>query len=329
MAVCQKPYINQSGIACPCGQCRGCLTNRKQLWTHRILLESLDHEKNSFITLTYASEYMPKNDDGIPTLKKRDLSLFFRRLRAKFDEKFRYYAVGEYGTSGERGINPHFHAIIFGYGQECSESVADAWRTETGSKSGKKGDSLGHTLVGSLTTQSAAYVAGYVQKKTSYAKDMYDELGITPEYATMSKGIGKGAVDKIAAVLEQYPEGLTENGDVPFSLNVGNRQYPLGSFLREKLREKLGLDCTIETLYDGTTGEIKRERKIWHAKEKDKALREAEMQALRKNPEANAQAGPLPQDAQISLAHYLRWKDGQSILNFNRRQDLHKPTKPL
>ena len=97
-------------IKLPCGKCAGCRAQKSREWADRMILE-LDHSKTAvFLTLTY-------NDDNLPvklqvttgqtemTLQKRDLTLFFKRLRKKFPEKeVRYYAVGEYG---KRTLRPH------------------------------------------------------------------------------------------------------------------------------------------------------------------------------------------------------------------------------
>jgi hypothetical protein len=325
MPLCSKPYIAPGAQPAPCGQCPGCLTNRKQLWTHRIILESLAHEKNSFITLTYSDENLPLNGEGVPTLVKEDLQLFLKRLRAKLIQKIRYYAVGEYGTNGSRGINPHFHLCIFGMGEEGAQAVHEAWTTSQGR--GSTGNSLGHTLTGVLTPQSAAYVAGYVQKKTKYNQDMYEELDIEPEFATMSNrpGIGLHAAKIIAKTLEANPEGLTPVGDVPTSIMHGSRRLPLGKYLREKIREELNLDHDLETWIDEFTGEI-HEKKIWHAKERQKDLYKEDMRILQENEENDPK---LPEDAKASLKHALQYRDGQAILNFETKQKIFQTRKTL
>jgi uncharacterized Rmd1/YagE family protein len=341
MALCSKPYIHAGHQPVPCGQCAGCLTNRKQLWTHRIILESIGHEKNAFITLTYSNENVPYERSEkekytcektgkekekwvfypteYPTLSKYDLTRFFKNLRNRTNQKFRYYAVGEYGTKGARGINPHFHICLFGLGEEAAGIIQDSWRTETGSRT--KGDPLGYTYTGSLTPQSAAYVAGYVQKKTKYNKDMWEEFEITPEYSTMSNrpGIGAHAVPKIAEALQLWPEGLTPTGDVPTSIMHGNRKLPLGNYLREKIREEMQLDHTLETWMDPITGEIE-EKKKWHGKELFKEVLKAELLALQENKEDYDPK--LTPDAQASIKHAIEYRDKQKILNFDAKQKL-------
>lgn len=317
MALCSKPYVTLDRQPVPCGQCMGCLTNRKRLWTHRIILESYAHDKNSFVTLTYDPENLPLNSQGTPTLRKKDLSNFLKRLRGKLPEKIRYYAVGEYGTNGARGINPHFHLCLFNVGEGHHQQIDRAWQSSEGY--GKQGHSLGFTYTGSLTPQSAAYVAGYVQKKNKYNQDMYYELDIIPEYSVMSQGIGKAVVPYLAETLRRHPEGLTPSGDVPYSIQHGDRKLPLGNYLREKLREELNLDHTEESWMDPITGEITTKRK-WHGKELQKEVLKMELQELQEN---KAEDQKFPQDASVSITQALDYKNAQGIRNFENKQKIY------
>lgn len=300
----------------PCGKCSGCLVNRKQLWTHRIVLESYAHEKNSFITLTYEDKHLPKTQDGIPTLNKTHLQNFFKNLRRRLPDKIRYYAVGEYGTAGERGINPHFHACLFNVGEEDAQAVQDAWREPTGR--GKQGEIMGFTDTGSLTPQSAAYVAGYVQKKTVINKEQWEHLGIQPEYSTMSQGIGKNAVKLIADTIRKHPEILTPAGDVPTYLLHGERKLPLGKYLREKIRWELDMERT-ETVYmDEFTGELETKVK-WHAKELQKQAYKQELQDMQKNTQEDKK---LPDEATVSIKNLLKYQNKQQIENEEKRRKI-------
>lgn len=323
MPPCKKPYIPKgSKIPCPCGKCSCCRTAEKQLKTHRIILESRMHEKNSFVTLTYAEENMPLNDEGTPTLVPAHMQNFLKRLRNRVPNKIRFFGVGEYGTAGERGINPHFHLCLFGVGQEQHQAIDDSWRV------GRSRDPIGFTHVGELNQKSAAYVAGYVQKKNQYNADMYEELNIHPEFARMSNrpGIGALAVPLIAEVIKNNPETLTPTGDVPISLIHGQRQLPLGKYLREKLREELELDHLLETKYDENTGEILGEKKIWLSKEEQKKLYETELSLLQQNAQEDQK---LPKDATASLRHLHQYKHKQQILNHDKKQEIYRKQKLL
>lgn len=318
MALCSNPYITPSQIPANCGKCRGCLTNRKQLWTHRIILESMAHDKNCFVTLTYDDDHFPKDSSLDPDTLQR----FIKRLRRRSKDTFRFYAVGEYGTStgrGPLGVNPHYHLCLFGLGENSAEDIGKSWTEE--------GEPIGYVYTGSLTPQSAAYVAGYVQKKDQYNKDMYDEMGLYHEFARMSNrpGIGYSIVPELARQLEKYPEAMLPSGDVPISLKHGKRMLPLGQYLREKLREEMGLDHTVETHYNEYTGEVKYEKKTWHAKELQKAAYRQELSDMQKNSEDPK----ITKDAQASLKHCIEYHNKQAILNFEARQRFNVKEKTL
>lgn len=89
-------------IDCGCGKCYPCLVNRRQQWLFRLEHESLDSFSTWFVTLTYDDCHC----DGF--VHRDHLQRFFKRLR--HHANFRYYAIGEYGTTTFR---PHYHSIIF------------------------------------------------------------------------------------------------------------------------------------------------------------------------------------------------------------------------
>lgn len=98
-------------IAIPCGHCIGCRLDQSRQWADRMMLELEHTGKAIFLTLTYDNDHVPLSVDDDTgefswfTLNKRDLQLFFKRLRKKFsDKEVRYYAVGEYGSNT---LRPH------------------------------------------------------------------------------------------------------------------------------------------------------------------------------------------------------------------------------
>ncbi len=323
MPPCFNPYFTVTNYPAPCGKCQGCRTSQKQLKTHRIMLEASSHEHNCFVTLTYNEENFPAD----ASLSPDDLKKYFYRLRQAISPtRFRYFAVGEYGTSGARGINPHYHLCLFGIGPEYEREICAAWTVPKGSK---RGQPIGFVHIGELTPQSAAYVAGYVQKKNTYNEQMYEDLGIHPEFCRASNrpyGIGGNAVKILADVLLAHPECFTPAGDVPISLKHGNRILPLGKYLREKLREELKMDCTVQEFMDVVTGELTI-RKKWHAKELQKKIYEAELSALQKNQENPDPK--LPPDAAVSRKRLLAYLNHQPILNFKSKQNLKQKEKTL
>lgn len=223
--LCENPYM-YGLLPCACGQCDPCRNRRKKLWASRIMLESFKHAASSFVTLTYSDANLPADR----SLHPEHLQSWLKRLRFSVEpRRLRFYACGEYGDLTWR---PHYHAVVFGLSPLEVNTVRTTW-------------DKGHVVVGDLTIQSAAYVAGYVTKKMTNRKDVRLD-GKQPEFQRMSlrPGIGALAVPDIVRVLGS-PAGrddLRAKGDVPSSLLQGMRHLSLGRYLRSKLREQLGYD---------------------------------------------------------------------------------------
>lgn len=219
--MCLRPY-RQGVMEFGCSQCMPCRLNRRRLWTGRLLLEQQSHAASSFVTLTYADEYLPS--DG--SLSARAVQLFLKRLRNHVGP-VRYFAVGEYGGLSDR---PHYHVALFGTADEVA--VQRSWPS-------------GFTYVGSLTAHSAAYIAGYVTKKMTHASD--ERLaGRAPEFARMSLRPGIGALAVEAQLAASYvsrrgARALAHAGDVVGRFR-SEGSWPLGRYLKGKLRDAVGMD---------------------------------------------------------------------------------------
>lgn len=188
---CYSPWVpagSSSKRAIRCGQCIGCRLEYSRQWAVRIMHEAQLHEHNSFVTLTYR--------EAPESLDYGDYQLFMRRLRNARGYA-RFFCAGEYG---EERLRPHFHAVLFGVGFSDgvylgkSEAGFKLYRSDALSELWK----LGHASYGSVTFESAAYVARYVVKKVTgdRADDHY--RGRVPEFARMSlrPGIGARWLDK-------------------------------------------------------------------------------------------------------------------------------------
>lgn len=135
----------------PCGKCCGCRMDRAREWKDRLVLESSYYRHVYFLTITYDDDHLP------PALEKRDLQLFFKRMRKRIS--LRYFACGEYGDKTHR---PHYHAILFmdlplplsgiGVNRYHSPLVSECW-------------SVGLHEVSEANASTIAYVAGYCNKK--------------------------------------------------------------------------------------------------------------------------------------------------------------------
>lgn len=193
-------------IKLPCSQCVGCRLERSRQWAVRCMHEASLYDDNSFITLTYDDDHLPKNG----SLVKEDFQLFMKRLRKEiYPRMVRYYQCGEYGETYQR---PHYHALLFNYdfpdrkfwsqrGDNpifTSDMLRNLWP-------------MGHSVVGDVTFESAAYVARYIMKKVTGDKSKEHYGNRIPEYTTMSRGsarrgtggIGKGWFDKFKS--DVYP----------------------------------------------------------------------------------------------------------------------------
>lgn len=141
-----------------------------------------------FITFTYATEHLPVTKNNLTSLDKRDVQLFFKRLRKShtshphFKSPIKYYCVGEYGTKSKR---PHYHALIFNADIELIEA---AWK--------KDGNIIGDIYYGDVSGASVGYTLKYMSKQKqvkSYRKNtqgMRVKDDRIPEFALMSKGLG-------------------------------------------------------------------------------------------------------------------------------------------
>lgn len=185
----------------PCGQCIGCRLERSRQWALRCVHEASLHESNCFVTLTYSDEFVPPSG----SLNLRHFQLFLKRLRKSVSpRRFRFFHCGEYG---EVNLRPHYHALLFGFDfdDKVLHAVSrDGHRLFT-SPTLEALWGFGFCIVGSVSFESAAYVARYCVKKVTgdAAADHY--AGRSPEYATMSRrpGIGGGWFDKYAS--DVYP----------------------------------------------------------------------------------------------------------------------------
>lgn len=211
----------------PCGKCVGCRLDYSRQWAVRCYHEASLYEDNCFITLTYAPEHLPEGG----TLVKEHFVLFMKRLREKFargirdedgnviyqkEEKIRVFYCGEYG--GKYG-RPHYHALLF----NVDFPDKTFWRnSQAKAGRGKKAESYkiyrskileelwpyGNCEIGSVSFESAAYVARYMMKKVKGKNaaehyrvvdpitfEIFDRL---PEFAEPSRnpGIGRPWLEK-------------------------------------------------------------------------------------------------------------------------------------
>lgn len=218
--------LKDAATPLPCGRCLHCRINHHRTWKNRLLLEDLAHDESSFVTLTYNDENLPSDKN----LHAPHLQKFWKRLRHhKGLPPFRYFAVGEYGTDGERGINPHFHAAIFGHPPTFAPIYAEHW-------------GMGFVKCADINKDTASYIVGYTLKKLTKQGDPKLD-GRNPEFSTSSKfegGIGYKGVEKI--VNEIKADRRIEIKHPLHEINYGGYKMPLGRYLTDKMAELMGLE---------------------------------------------------------------------------------------
>lgn len=231
-----KAINSTNPITLPCGQCIGCRLDRSEQWAVRCMNEAQMHEANSFITLTYSREHLPRDY----SLHKREFQLFMKRLRLSIEPaRIRFFACGEYGP---QTLRPHYHALIFGYDFASdrvlvrhneqgdliytSEILSAAWLYQ------------GRCELGDISYQSARYVAGYCMKKiggknaAEHYNRVHPDTGlrvqVEPEFQLQSNkpGIGSAWFDKFKT--DAFPSDF---------LVVDGRQVMVPRYYFLKLRE--------------------------------------------------------------------------------------------
>ncbi len=224
----------------PCGRCNGCRISKSKEWAIRCIHETqANGDNNSFITLTYNADHLPKD----ASLNHEHFQKFIRSLRKRTNIKIRYYMCGEYGRATEDNnwiARPHFHAILFGFSFPDktnhtvrrnnqvyrSKLLEDTW-------------TRGFSEIGTVTFKSCAYVARYIIKKQKAEDQVYAIIDhstgeITgykkPEYTRMSlkPGIGSKYYDRY--IMDIFP------GD--FVMIEPGKKLEVPKYYKEKLKKE-------------------------------------------------------------------------------------------
>lgn len=168
-------HVSTTPYPVPCGKCYACLANNRAQWIFRLLCEFYANKLALFVTLTYDEKHLPystqvgedtiffsidgrypgKDVNGyVPSVCKRDVQLFIKRLRKSIEpEKCRYFVTAEYGTKTKR---PHYHMLLFLQTYEREKyynAVENAWP-------------FGHVDFGDCEPASIAYCTKYCLKDT-------------------------------------------------------------------------------------------------------------------------------------------------------------------
>lgn len=228
-----RSYAGAKAFSVPCGKCMGCRVSRAQEWQTRLVHEAKSHNATGFLTLTFSDDHLPDNY----SVSTRDLQLFLKRYRKFLGHSgLRYFACGEYG---EQNWRPHYHLAVFGH----SFSDLVPWRrTKSGHVTYRSQElerlwPYGHCEIGTLTPQSAGYIAKYITKKVTgeRAAEHYRRVHpltgeicqLTPEFLVMSKGIGATWFDRYA--MDAFPSDF---------VIVDGQKRPVPRYYTKKLAER-------------------------------------------------------------------------------------------
>lgn len=178
MAQCLTPYgvrkktDPNTTIPVPCGKCPNCVARRVSAWSFRVQEEEKISSSSHFLTLTYDSKYVPITDRCFMSVKKRDIQLFFKRLRKAHppgSPALKYFAAAEYGG---KTMRPHYHIILF---NADIRLISDAWN-------------LGSVHFGTVSGASIGYTLKYISKGQQVPLHENDDR--EPEFRLMSKNWG-------------------------------------------------------------------------------------------------------------------------------------------
>jgi len=203
------------------------------------MLEAGLYADNAFLTLTYDIDPITL----VPLHHRQFMDALRKRLAPL---RVRFYMVGEYG---EKHGRPHYHYVLFGY-PSCRRSASGRGKKHFRCCSAcdliEEVWGKGHIKNLPLEIGSARYVARYVLKKMTRYDDprLVKSWGnLHPEFSrkSLKPGIGHGVLKSVAETISRY-NLLTPEGDVPVTLRHGTTEWPLGRYLRSKLRIALGLD---------------------------------------------------------------------------------------
>lgn len=156
-------------VSVPCGKCPQCYARKISGWSFRLMQEDKISSSAHFITLTYDNEKLHRTTNNYRNLCKRDLQLFFKRLRKENKNGIKYYACGEYGSKFGR---PHYHVIMF---NADINTVQSAWGN-------------GFIHYDAVNAATIGYCLKYMSKPSRIPMHRNDDR--QPEFSLMSKSWG-------------------------------------------------------------------------------------------------------------------------------------------
>lgn len=168
-------YGKEAYIQVPCGNCEACIERKSHEWAVRIYNEWNVCKSAHFFTLTYAEEHLAispvtfsvgsfRETVDLPTLCKRDVQLFMKRLRKRLGNGLRFFLGAEYGETKGR---PHYHFILFNFPLSEKDNLYDIV---------KKCWSYGNVDAGDSNIRRIMYVAKYIYSSSLLQNNMVENF---------------------------------------------------------------------------------------------------------------------------------------------------------
>lgn len=215
-----KKKLTNDSVPVPCGKCPNCHKRRISQWSFRLMQEDKVSTSSLFITLTYDTKHVHITNKGFMNLNKRDVQLFFKRLRKlNPDGNIKYYLAGEYGGQTQR---PHYHIILF---NALVQTIQEAWQ-------------LGQVHYGQVSAASVGYTLKYISKAGKIPMHKNDDR--LPEFALMSKGLGKNYLTKAMLAWHKKDKLNRMYVNVENGKKVGMPRYYKDKIYHEQERKAIG-----------------------------------------------------------------------------------------
>lgn len=234
----KEPFITVA-----CQRCNNCLRKKANDKTFQIAVEEKNSQSAHFITLTYEDTELYKQTEGdmdaYPSVDKRDVQLFYKRLR-KFQTKYhkemkpiKYYTVSEYSPTNGR---PHYHAIVFNLHPNVKSQISKIW-------------AKGNVHTGAVSSASINYVTYYVfEKRENKPLNQYYQR--ENEFSLTSQNLGHAYLKN----KKYHVDNKT------FLAIVNGKTFSLPNYYKEKMFTK-GQINSINKKYEAQT-EIERQKEI-------------------------------------------------------------------
>lgn len=196
----------------PCGKCVVCRQKNQKDWIFRLQAEQHNCPQCIFVTYTYDDDHV-RLKNGVPTVCKRDMQLYLKRLRKRFPAgTLRYFLVSEYGSKTHR---PHYHAILFNYSNLDLRDFVDLdWQN-------------GFVDIGTVTDASIAYTLKYCLKGSEVPPGAENTFTLS----SRRPGIGFCYLEDSATYNTMIANGVVTQ--------IGGYKQRIPRFYRDKMRDDL------------------------------------------------------------------------------------------